>query len=65
MKQRTWLSRSSGEENTSSERVGPCEESGEFHTLVYGTSVSYNLIAVRISNLVKKDGFVFTDLKLN
>jgi diphthamide synthase (EF-2-diphthine--ammonia ligase) len=40
----------------------PCGENGEFHTFVYAGPMFAVPIAIKISDTVERDGFVFTDL---
>jgi uncharacterized protein (TIGR00290 family) len=40
----------------------PCGENGEFHTFAYAGPMFARPIAVKISDTVERDGFVFTDL---
>jgi uncharacterized protein (TIGR00290 family) len=42
--------------------VDPCGENGEFHTFVWDAPVFCCPIAVRVGDLVERDGFVFADL---
>lgn len=45
--------------------VDPCGENGEFHSFVYNGPGFCNPLAVRIVELVDRDGFVFADVCLN
>jgi uncharacterized protein (TIGR00290 family) len=42
--------------------VDPCGENGEFHTFVYDSPVFSRPIAVRMGEVVERDGFVFADV---
>ncbi len=42
--------------------VDPCGENGEFHTFVYESPVFSSPIAVRMGEIVERDGFVFADV---
>jgi uncharacterized protein (TIGR00290 family) len=42
--------------------VDPCGENGEFHTFVYDAPVFSSPIAVRMGEIVERDGFVFADV---
>jgi uncharacterized protein (TIGR00290 family) len=42
--------------------VDPCGERGEFHTFVHSGPVFAEQVAVRIGEVVERDGFVFCDL---
>jgi uncharacterized protein (TIGR00290 family) len=42
----------------------PCAENGEFHTCVTGGPMFDRPLAVVVGETVRRDGFVFTDLKL-
>jgi uncharacterized protein (TIGR00290 family) len=44
------------------ESVDPCGENGEFHTFVWDGPMFARPIAVRLSETVERDGFLFTDL---
>jgi diphthamide synthase (EF-2-diphthine--ammonia ligase) len=44
--------------------VDPCGENGEFHTFVYDAPVFSAPIAVRVGEIVERDGFVFADVLL-
>jgi len=46
------------------ENVDPCGENGEFHTYVYSGPMFKSEIPVQVGEIVKRDGFVFTDLML-
>lgn len=45
--------------------VDPCGEKGEFHTFVYATPVFSSPIPASIGEIVRRDGFVFTDVLLD
>jgi len=42
--------------------VDPCGENGEFHTFVYDAPVFSRPVAVRMGEIVERDGFVFADV---
>lgn len=42
--------------------VDPCGENGEFHTFVYDAPVFSSPIAIRMGEIVERDGFVFADV---
>jgi uncharacterized protein (TIGR00290 family) len=42
--------------------VDPCGENGEFHTFVYASPVFSSSLAVRMGEIVERDGFVFADV---
>jgi uncharacterized protein (TIGR00290 family) len=42
--------------------VDPCGENGEFHTFVYDAPVFSRSIAVRMGEIVERDGFIFADV---
>jgi len=42
--------------------VDPCGENGEFHTFVYDAPVFSRPIAVRMGEVLERDGFVFADV---
>ncbi len=42
--------------------VDPCGENGEFHTFVYDAPVFSRPIAVRMGEIIERDGFVFADV---
>ncbi|MCI0349362.1 MAG: adenine nucleotide alpha hydrolase [Acidobacteriales bacterium] len=42
--------------------VDPCGENGEFHSCVYAGPMFSTSIAVRVGEVVTRDGFVFADL---
>ncbi len=44
--------------------VDPCAENGEFHTCVTGGPMFEKNLNVTAGEVVERDGFVFTDLKL-
>jgi uncharacterized protein (TIGR00290 family) len=44
--------------------VDPCGENGEFHTFVYDAPVFSRPVAVRIGEIVERDGLVFADVLL-
>jgi uncharacterized protein (TIGR00290 family) len=43
--------------------VDPCGENGEFHTFVFAGPVFRKEIEVERGEVVKRDGFIFCDLK--
>lgn len=45
--------------------VDPCGENGEFHSFVYNGPGFRNPLAVRVVEIVDRDGFVFADVCLN
>lgn len=45
--------------------IDPCGERGEFHTFVYATPVFSDAISIRVGEIVRRDGFVFTDVLLD
>ncbi len=45
--------------------VDPCAERGEFHTCVTGGPVFCRPISVQVGETVEREGFVFTDLRLD
>jgi uncharacterized protein (TIGR00290 family) len=42
--------------------IDPCGENGEFHTFVWDAPVFSRPIAVRMGEIVERDGFVFADV---
>jgi diphthamide synthase (EF-2-diphthine--ammonia ligase) len=42
--------------------VDPCGENGEFHSFVYEAPVFSRPIAIRMGEIVERDGFVFADV---
>jgi diphthamide synthase (EF-2-diphthine--ammonia ligase) len=42
--------------------IDPCGENGEFHTFVCDAPVFSRPIAVRMGEIVERDGFVFADV---
>ena len=42
--------------------IDPCGENGEFHTFVYDAPVFSRPVAVRMGEIVERDGFVFADV---
>lgn len=44
------------------EGVDPCGENGEFHTFAYAGPMFAAPLAVRVGEIVERDGFVFTDV---
>jgi diphthamide synthase (EF-2-diphthine--ammonia ligase) len=42
--------------------VDPCGERGEFHTFVTDAPLFRSPVAVRLGEIVDRDGFVFADL---
>ena len=42
--------------------VDPCGENGEFHTVVSAGPMFSSPIAVRLGEVVERDGFVFADV---
>jgi diphthamide synthase (EF-2-diphthine--ammonia ligase) len=42
--------------------VDPCGERGEFHTFAYAGPMFCAPVAVRLGEIVERDGFVFADL---
>jgi uncharacterized protein (TIGR00290 family) len=44
------------------ERVDPCGENGEFHTIVVGGPMFRESIAIYIGETVEREGFVFADI---
>ncbi len=44
------------------EGVDPCGENGEFHSFVYAGPMFSSNIAVRLGEIVERDGFVFADV---
>jgi len=44
------------------EGVDCCGENGEFHTFVYASPVFREPLAVRVGEIVRRDGFVFADV---
>jgi len=44
------------------EGIDPCGENGEFHTFCYASPVFREGIAVRVGEVVERDGFCFADL---
>jgi diphthamide synthase (EF-2-diphthine--ammonia ligase) len=42
--------------------IDPCGENGEFHTFVHAGPMFARPIAVRVGEIVERDGFVFADL---
>ena len=45
--------------------VDPCGENGEFHSFVYAGPMFDAAIAVRLGEVVRRDGFIFADLLPN
>jgi diphthamide synthase (EF-2-diphthine--ammonia ligase) len=43
----------------------PCGENGEFHSFVYNAPAFRAPLAVRVGEVVERDGFVFADVLLN
>jgi uncharacterized protein (TIGR00290 family) len=46
------------------ENVDPCGENGEFHTFVHAGPIFSRPLAIRLGEVVTRDGFVFADLLL-
>jgi uncharacterized protein (TIGR00290 family) len=42
--------------------VDPCGENGEFHSFVYAAPVFDKALAIRMGEIVERDGFVFADV---
>ena len=42
--------------------VDPCGENGEFHSFVYAAPVFDRALAIRMGEIVERDGFVFADV---
>jgi diphthamide synthase (EF-2-diphthine--ammonia ligase) len=40
----------------------PCGERGEFHTFVWAGPMFESPLAIRLGEIVERDGFVFADL---
>jgi len=46
------------------DRVDPCGEEGEFHTFAWDGPMFAQPIAIRVGEVVNRDGFVYADLLL-
>jgi uncharacterized protein (TIGR00290 family) len=44
------------------DRVDPCGENGEFHTFAVDGPMFHKPVAVRVGDVLERDGFVFADL---
>jgi diphthamide synthase (EF-2-diphthine--ammonia ligase) len=45
------------------DNVDPCGENGEFHSFVYDGPMFKNKVNIIVGETVRRDGFVYTDIK--